>query len=113
MNFLLIVKRFERWYIDILGLFFKIKEGFEYILFCVDVGIRWVEVFLLKLQIVVEIVRVFYKEIFIRYGVFKVLFFDRGRNFMFKLVNVLCEFFDIKQYYIFVYYLNINGLVER
>lgn len=32
---------------------------------------------------------------------------------MFKLVNVLCEFFDIKQYYIFVYYLNINGLVER
>lgn len=49
MNFLLIVKRFERWYIDILGLFFKIKEGFEYILFCVDVGIRWVEVFLLKL----------------------------------------------------------------
>lgn len=32
---------------------------------------------------------------------------------MFKFINVFCEIFDIFQYYISVYYFNINGLVER
>lgn len=114
MNPLPIAKRFERWHIDILGPLFKTKEGgFEYILLCVDAGTRWVEAFPLKSQTAVETARVLYKEIFTRYGAPKVLFSDRGRNFMSKLVNALCELFDIKQHHTSAYHPNTNGLVER
>lgn len=113
MNPLPIAKRFERWYIDILGPLFKTKEGCEYILLCVDAGTRWVEAFPLKSQTAVETARVLYKEIFTRYGAPKVLFSDRGRNFMSKLVNALCELFDIKQHHTSAYHPNTNGLVER
>lgn len=45
----LIIKRFDRWYIDILGFLYKIIEGYEYILVCIDFFIRWIEAFLLRI----------------------------------------------------------------
>lgn len=112
MNPLTIAKRFERWHIDILGPLYKTKEGFEYILLCVDAGTRWVEAFPLKTQSALETAKVLYREIFSRYGAPKVLFSDRGRNFMSKLVNALCEILDIK-HHTSAYHPNTNGLVER
>lgn len=106
-------KKFERWHIDILGPLYKTKEGNEYILLCVDAYSRWVEGFPLKTQSAEETARVLFKEIFSRYGAPKVLFSDRGRNFMSKLVNALCEIFDITQHHTSAYHPKTNGLVER
>lgn len=38
---------------------------------------------------------------------------DRGRSFMSKLINALCEIFEITQYHTSSYHPNTNGLVER
>ena len=43
-----LVDRFERWHIDILGPLNKTKEGYEYILMCVDSCTIWVEGFPMK-----------------------------------------------------------------
>lgn len=42
-----------------------------------------------------EVVIVLFDNIIIRYGVLLILFLDRGRNFMLKVINVFCEIFDI------------------
>ena len=77
-----LVDRFERWYIDMLGPLNKTKEGYEYILMCVDSCTKWVEGFPMKTQTAQETARVLFREIFARYGAPKVLFSDSGRNFM-------------------------------
>lgn len=38
---------------------------------------------------------------------------DRGRNFMSKLINALCEIVEITQYHTSSYHPNTNGLLER
>ena len=106
-------RRFERWHIDILGPLYKTQEGYEYILLCVDACTRWTEAFPLKTQNAKETAEVLYKEIFTRYGAPRVLFSDRGRNFMSKLVIALCEVFDITQHHTSAYHPNTNGMVER
>lgn len=79
-------KRFDRWHIDILGPLFK-NKGYEYILVCIDSFTRWIEAFPVRTQSAKETA----SEIFCRYGAPRVLFSDRGRNFMSKLINALCE----------------------
>lgn len=108
-----LVDRFERWHIDILGPLNKTKEGYEYILMCVDSCTKWVEGFPMKTQTAQETARVLFREIFARYGAPKVLFSDRGRNFMSKLVIALCEIFEITQHHTSSYHPQTNGLVER
>lgn len=106
-------QKFERWHIDILGPQYKTNDGQEYILLCVDAYSRWVEGFPMKSQTAEETAKVLFREIFTRYGAPKVLFSDRGRNFMSKLVNALCEIFDITQHHTSAYHPKTNGLVER
>lgn len=53
------------------------KSQYEYILVCI--------------QSAKETASVLFREIFCRYGAPRVLFSDRGRNFMSKLINALCE----------------------
>ena len=57
-------KRFERWHIDILGPLYKTKEGFEYILLCIDSFSRWSEAFPLKTQSAQETAEVLFRENF-------------------------------------------------
>ena len=67
----------------------------------------------MKKQTAQETARVLFREIFARYGAPKVLFSDRGRNFMSKLVIALCEIFEITQHHTSSYHPQTNGLVER
>lgn len=106
-------KRFERWHIDILGPLNRTEEGYEYVLLCIDSFTRWSEAFPLKSQSAKETADVLYKEIFTRFGAPKILFSDRGRNFMSNLVNALCELFQITQHHTSAYHPNTNGMVER
>ena len=88
-------------------------EGYEHILLCIDSSTRWSEAFPLKTQSAKETANVLYKELFTRYGAPKVLFSDRGRNFMSNLVNALCEIFDVTQHHTSAYHPSTNGMVER
>lgn len=106
-------QKFKRWHIDILGPLYKTKDGQEYILLSVDAYSRWVEGFQMKSQTAEETAKVLFREIFTRNGAQKVLYSDRGRNFLSKLVNALCEIFDISQHHTSAYHPKTNGLVER
>lgn len=106
-------ERFECWQIDILGPLHKSPEGYEYILLCIDAGTHWPEALPLKSQNAKEVANVLFENIFARYGAPSILFSDRGRNFMSKLINALCEIFDISQHHTSAYHPNTNGLVER
>lgn len=65
-------------YMDIFGLFIFLVKGYKYILFVVDFFSKFLEVFLFKIQELKEIVDVLFFEIFIRYGVLRVIVSDRG-----------------------------------
>lgn len=106
-------ERFECWQIDILTPLHKSPEGYEYILLCIDAGTHWPEAFPLKSQNAKEVANVLFENIFARYGAPSILFSDRGRNFMSKLINALCEIFDISRHHTSAYHPNTNGLVER
>lgn len=67
----------------------------------------------MKSQTAEETAKVLFREICTRYGAPKVLFFDRGRNFMSKLVYAVCEIFDITQHHTTAYHPKTNGAVER
>ena len=113
MTHMPVAKRFERWHIDILGPLHKSPNGYEYVLLCIDAFTRWTEAFPLKTQSAKETATVLYREVFTRYGAPKVLFSDRGKNFMSNLVKGLCELFEITQHHTSAYHPNTNGMVER
>ena len=107
-----IADSFERWHITIIDLT-QTKEGYRYVLLVVDSFSRWSEAFALKNQDAASIAKVFYEEIFTRYGCPKVLLSDRGQAFMSKLVNALCEIFHVKRHYTFSYHPQTNSTVKR
>lgn len=107
------VGRFERWQIDILGPLPKSPEGYSFILLAIDAFTRWTEAFPLRSQEAKEIARVLYDQIICRYGAPRILFSDRGRSFMSKLINALSEIFQITQHFTSSYHPQTNGLVER
>jgi transposase InsO family protein len=79
----------------------------------VDSFSKWPECFPLKTQEASEVADVLFREIFSRYGAPKTLISDRGRNFMSKLVNALCEIFQVKQHYTSAYHPQTNAACER
>ena len=107
-----IADSFERWHIDILELT-QTKEGFRYVLLIVDSFSRWSEAFALKSQDASSIAKVLYSEIFCRFGAPRILLSDRGQAFMSKLVNALCEIFQVKRHYTSSYHPQTNSTVER
>ena len=113
MNPMPVKEKFECWQIDILGPLNKSSHGYEYILLCIDAGTRWPEAFPLRSQNAMEVATVLFDNIISRYGAPSILFSDRGRNFMSKVINALCEIFDISQYHTSAYHPNTNGMVER
>ena len=113
LNPLPVVKVFERMHIDILGPLTKTVDGHEYILVCVDSFSRWVEAFPLFTQSATEIARVLHDEIFCRYGACLSLVTDRGRNFLSKLINAICEVYKVSRHKTASYNPQANGCVER
>ena len=112
LNPLPVVNVFERIHLDIVGLLHKTTDGFEYILVCVDSFSRWVEVFPLRTQSASEIARVLHDEIFCRYGAPLAIVTDRGQNFLSKLVNAVCEIYNVTRYRTASYNRKANGSCE-
>ena len=113
LNPLPVAKVFERMHIDILGPLPKTTAGHEFILVCVDSFSRWVEAFPLHDQTAVTIARVLHDEIFCRFGAPMSIVSDRGRNFLSKLVNAVCEIYQVSRHMTASYNPKANGCVER
>ena len=108
-----VVSTFDRVHIDILGPLPKTKEGYQYILLIIDSSSKWSEAFALVNQEAKEIADIFYNQFICRYGAPRVLVSDRGKNFMSKLLNALCEMFRIKRHHTSSYHPQTNATVER
>lgn len=113
LNPLPVVNVFERMHLDIIGPLHKTTDGFEYILVCVDSFSRWVEAFALTNQSAAEIARVLHNEIFCRYGAPVSIVTDRGQNFLSKLINAVCEIYNVTRHRTASYNPKANGCCER
>ena len=113
LNPLPVAKVFERMHIDLVGPLPKTSAGHEHILVCVDSFSRWVEAFPLHDQSALSIARVLHDEIFCRFGAPISIVSDRGRNFLSKLVNAVCEIYKVSRHMTASYNPRANGSVER
>ena len=113
LNPLPVAKVFERLHIDLVGPLPKTTAGHEHILVCVDSFSRWVEAFPLHDQSAISIARVLHDEIFCRFGAPVSIVTDRGRNFLSKLVNAVCEIYQVSRHMTASYNPRANGCVER
>ena len=68
--------------------------------------------FPLQTQEAKEIADILYNEIFTRYGAPRSIVSDRGRSFMSKLVNAICELFEVKRLHTSSYHPQTNATVE-
>lgn len=113
LNPLPVVGVFVRLHLDSVGPLHTTSEGHQYILVCVDSFSRWVEAFPLKTQTATEIARVLHDEIFCWYGASVSIVTDRGRNFLSKLINAICEIYRVSRHKTASYSPQGNGCVER
>ncbi|XP_048252488.1 uncharacterized protein LOC125380443 [Haliotis rufescens] len=104
---------FSRLHVDILGPLPQTKDGHKYVLVAVDSFSRWIEAFPLHTQDAVEVATKLFNEVFTRYGAPRTLVTDRGRQFTSKLVNAICEIFEVKHHFTSSYHPQTNGMVER
>jgi hypothetical protein len=89
------------------------KEGYKYILLCVESLSRWPEAIPLKDQTAPSIARALYNEIFTRFGPPKTLLSDRGANFLSRIVSELSQAFGVKRIHTASYHPQTNGACER
>lgn len=90
--------------VDCFGFFFVSDFGNCYIVVFFDYLICYLEVFVVFMIDVLIIVDLLVNEILFCYGVFCILFLDRGFNFFFCLVKEVCFFMDMKKMFIISYY---------
>src|SRR5687767_10116256 len=104
---------FDRIGIDFVGPLPKTGKGNKYIIVAIDYLTKWTEAKALKEATAEKTVEFIYKEIICRYGCPKVILTDRGTHFKNKMVQDLCEKFEIKHKLSSPYHPQTNGLVER
>lgn len=107
-----IESKFHRWHMDILELA-TTKQGYRYVLLMVDSLTRWMEAIPLKTQEASEVASVIYRDLICRYGAPRVLVSDRGRNFLSKIVKVLCDLYKVKRHHTTAYHPQTNSCCER
>ena len=110
---------FSRLHMDILGPLTPSSLGhapssikYKYILLVVDSCTGWCEGFPLVSQDAETVAFLLYSEIFCRYGAPESIVLDQGANFMSRLVQALCELFQVARHRTSAYKPACNGRVE-
>jgi len=103
---------FERIGIDFVGPLERTKKGNKYILVVTDYLTKWPEAKAMKEATAENVVKFIYEGIICRHGCPKIILSDRGTHFKNKLVEELCEKFEIKHKLSSPYHPQTNGLVE-
>src|SRR5436305_12197554 len=104
---------FERIGIDFIGSLEKTRRGNRYILVTTDYLTKWPEAKAMKDATVTNVVKFIYEVIICRYKCSKIILSDRGTHFRNKLVEELCEKFEIKHKLSALYHPQTNRLVKR
>src|SRR5438045_3435471 len=104
---------FKRIGIDFVGPLEKTKRRNRYILVVTNYLTKWPEARAMKEATVENVVKFIYKGIICKHGCPKIILSDRGTHFRNKLVEGLCEKFEIKHKLSSPYHPQTNGLVER
>src|SRR3989440_5509274 len=104
---------FERIGIDFVGLLERTKRRNRYILVVTDYLTKWPEAKAMKEATAENVVKFIYEGIICKHGCPKIILLDRGIHFRNKLVEGLCEKFEIKHKLSSPYHPQTNGLVER
>ena len=104
---------FDRVAVAILGPFPASSKGNRYIVVFSDYLTRWCEALPVPNAEATVIARLLVDDIIARYGAPKVLLFDRGKNFLSKLVAEVCKIFQIHKVNTSSYHPQTDGLVER
>src|SRR5436190_1395970 len=113
LNPIKVGKPFEKIGIDFVGPLERTENGNKYILVVTDYLTKWPEAEAMKEATARNVVEFIYKKIICTHGCPKVILSDRGTHFRNKLVDGLCEKFEIKHKLSSPYHPQTNGLVER
>ena len=113
MNPIEVGEPFERIGIVFVELLKKTRRGNKYILVVTDYLTKWLETKAMKDATATNVVKFIYKVIICRHRWPKIILSDRGTHFKNKLVEELCEKFEIKHKLSAPYHPQTNGLVER
>src|SRR5947199_1613985 len=104
---------FERIGIDFVGPLKKTRRGNRYILVITDYLTKWLEAKVMKDAMATNVVKFIYEVIICKHGCPKIILSDRETHFKNKLVEELCEKFEIKYKLSAPYHSQTNGLVEK
>src|SRR5436305_4079453 len=113
LNSIEVGEHFERIGIDFVGPLEKTRRGNKYILVTTDYLTKWSEAKAMRDATATNVMKFIYEVIICRHGCSKIILSDRGTHFRNKLVEKLCEKFEIKHKLSAPYHSQTNGLVER
>src|SRR5436190_19747975 len=113
LNPIKVGKTFERIGIDFVGPLDRTEKGNRYILVVTDYLTKWPEAKAMKEATAENVVQFIYKRIICQHRCPKIILSDRRTHFRNKLVDGLCEKFEIKHKLSSPYHPQTNGLVER
>jgi hypothetical protein len=104
---------FERIGIDIVGPLPETGRKNKYIVVAMDYFTKWPEARALSNATAENVAKFIYEDIICRHGVPKILLSDQGSHFKNKVIDELCNKFQIKHRFSSPYHPQTNGLVER
>eukprot|EP00112_Aurelia_sp_Birch-Aquarium-sp1_P017146 Seg3954.3 transcript_id=Seg3954.3/GoldUCD/mRNA.D3Y31 product="Retrovirus-related Pol polyprotein from transposon 412" protein_id=Seg3954.3/GoldUCD/D3Y31 len=104
---------FDRVCVDVLGPLPASEQGNRYIVVFTDSLTKWPEVFAIRTTGADVIAKLFVEELMSRHGAHHTLLSDRGKNFLWKLVQEIFDLFAVKKVNTTAYHPQTDGLTER
>ena len=104
---------FDRMCVDVLGPLPTSELGNRYVVVFTDSLTKWPEAFAIKSAGADVIAQLFVEEVVSRHGAPRTLLSDRGKNFLSKLVQEICDLFSVKKVNTSAYHPQTDGLTER
>lgn len=104
---------FDRIGIDLLGPLPKTTRGNRYIVVATDYLTKWPEAQAVPDQSAASAAQFLYEHVVVRHGAPREILSDRGKTFVNRLLNHLCDQWNMTQRFASAYHPQTNGLVER
>ena len=104
---------FDRVCVDVLGPLPTSDLGNRYVVVFTDSLTKWPEAFAIRTAGADVIAQLFVEEIVSRHGAPRTLLSDRGKNFLSKRVQEICDLFLVKKINTTAYHPQTDGLTER
>ena len=99
--------------IDIKGPYKVSKNGFRYVLICIDHFTSWVEAAPLRGITAKEVIQVFFQLVISRHGCPEIILSDRGSQFTSDQFQKLCKHFNIVSHVTTAHHQQANGKTEK